>query len=312
MDGWVRPSSSGDRSFMSVDTPPDGEPPARPSRRGAGLVPRVIGALLCLAAGLKIFDLFDSYGAGVGWTIAMTAASVELLIGAALVLRVWPSVVEPVGGLLFVLLGSVALIATTRGAALCGCLGEVPMPPWVLLIFDAAAAVALLWKPRTSGRYRGRHFGRLDAACAGAFFVGATIGSVLYERYIPVTRAISEELIGGSNPFTIDPNRFRGQPFFLRRFIRIDADLSRGRWKVILTRPGCRKCDRLIRSEGCQPEGDERVAVVLTPRQGADDRDWELPEGCQAIRGELDPKKTWEFQPPLVFHLKDNKVIEAR
>lgn len=301
----------GDRLFMSVDTPPDGETRARPGRPGPALIHRAIGAFLCLAAGLKLFDLFDSYGEGIGWAVLVIAASVELLIGAALVVRAWPSVVVPAGGLLFVMLAAISLIGTTRGAGSCECLGAVPMPPWVLLILDAAAAVVLLWGPRTSDRYRGRQFVELDAACIGAFFVGATVGSVLYQRPVNITKLVCNELNSGARTFTVDPKRFRSQPFCLGRFIRIDADLSRGRWKVILTRPGCRKCDRMLRSGVCQPEGDEQVAVVLPPRKGGE-KEWSLPEGCQAIRGELDSRKTWDYVPPLIFRVNDGKVIEAR
>lgn len=278
-----------------------------------GLVLRAIGALLCLGAGLKILDLFDSWGEGVGWTLALIASSVEMVAGVGLMAGVWPSVFRPAAGLLFVLLSAVSMIGATRGVASCGCLGAVPMPPWVLMVVDLAAAVVLLWGPRASEKYRGRQFVGLDAACIGAFFMGTTIGSVAYPRHVNVTTPLSVELIQRSGEFEIDPHRFRGQPFFLAPFIHLDGDLMHGRWEVILTRPGCRKCDRMIRAEAGRPEGDERVAVVLPPRVGGDDRDWEMPEGAKAIRGELTPPdKRWIFVPPMVFHVVDGKVVDAR
>lgn len=297
---------------MSVDTPADSQVQTRPERPGTPAIVRAIGVLLCLAAGLRLFDLFDSYGEGIGWTLSLIGSAVELLLGTALVLRAWPSISEPLAGLLFVLLAAISLIGTARGAEHCGCLGTVPTPPWVLLIFDAAAAVVLLWGPRTSDRYRGQPFVKLDAACIAAFFIGTTIGSAIYPRYVPITKNISREIIAASRIFTIDPDRFRGQPFHLAPFIRINADLSRGPWKVILTKPGCRKCDRRIGSEGCLPEGDERIAVVVARGPGERDRQWTLPGKCQATLGELSPDKTWDFNPPLVFRLKDGKVVDAR
>ena len=303
---------SGESCSMSAETPPDSVPKSPSARPASALVARALGAFLCLAAGLNFFDHFDSYGEGIGWTLSLIGPTVELLIGAALVLRLWPSIAAPAGGLLFLLLAAVNLMGMGRGAAECRCFGPIPMPPWVPFLIDAAGGVALLWGPRTSERYRGRPFVPLDAACIGAFTLGIAFGSVVYPPYAPVTRNISVELIESSRSFTINPNRFQGRPFFLAPFIRIDADFKRGRWKVVLTRPRCRKCDRMLRNGGCEPEGDEQVAVVLARSKEDRDTAWNLPEGCRAVFGELTPDKSWDFEPPLTFRLKDGKVIDVR
>ena len=297
---------------MSADTPPDRKPKSPSAPPASALVARALGAFLCLAAGLKFFDHYDSYGEGIGWTLSLIGPSVELLIGAALVLRIWPSITVPAGGLLFVLLTAVNAMAIGRGATQCRCFGPIPTPPWVPFLIDAVGAVALLWGPRTSGRYRGRQFVPLDAAWIGTFVVGIVTGSILFPPYAPVTRNISTDLIEKSKSFTINPSRFQGQPFFLAPFIRIDADFKQGQWKVILTRPRCRKCDRMLRNGGCTPEGDEQVAVVLARSKEDRDTAWSLPEGCRAVFGELTPDKKWDFEPPLTFRIKDGKVIDAR
>ena len=297
--------SSTDHLAAGAETTPLADHQAHPVSTAETRLIRSIGVLLCLAAGLKLFDLFDSYGEDPGWSVSLIASTFELLVGVALTAGVWPSVVVPVGGLLFLMLTAVAIIGTARGASRCGCLGAVPLPPWIPMIVDAAAAAVLLRAPRSR---LPRQFVWLDGACILAFLVGTTIGSASYPTFLAVTRNISEELIADAKFFEINPSRFRGQPFFLRRFIRIDADLSRGRWKVILTKPGCRKCDRMLRGAGGRPEGDEQVAVVVARGPRPADQQWTLPEGCQAVLGELSPKKTWDFKPPLTFHLTDGKV----
>ena len=121
----------------------------------------------------------------------------------------------------------------------------------------------------------------LAAAGIGAAFFGLTIGSMLYPKKLPVAPNLQAELDSKSSRFEIDPDRFRGRRFFLNRFVQIDADLTRGRWKVILTRAKCPRCDRGVRSAGCSPEGDERVAIV----QVGGERDWGPPRGVQGRPG---------------------------
>jgi hypothetical protein len=291
---------------MNGEPQPEGEIGTRPRRPGPALVSRIVGAFLCVAAGLKIFDLYDYPPEGIGWSLSLIGSTVELLIGGALILGVRPSVSVPAAGLLFILLATVSLIGAARGIPRCGCLGPVPMPMWVMTILDAAAAAALAWSVLSSGRWRDRPIPVLAAACLGPAFVGLTLGSILYPKKLPVAPNLQAELNSRADRFEIDPNRFRGRPFFLNRFVRIDADLTRGRWKVILTRPWCPRCDRRLRAVGCAGEGDERVAIV----QVGGKQDWPPPRECRAVLGYLSGEKTWVFDAPLIFRLADGVVIE--
>jgi hypothetical protein len=277
---------------------------------------RIIGGLLCLAAGLKIFELFDyPTQEGIGWSLSMAGSSVELLVGAALMFRVWPSFSVPAAGLLFIVLAAASMIGTARSIPRCDCLGPIPMPPWAMMILDAAAATALIWTELGSARWRDRHLQALTAVGLGAAFVGLVMGAMFYQRKLPTTRELSSQVIAESRTFTIAPERFRGRRFFLIDFIRIDADLSRGidadlsrgKWKV-LTRPWCPRCDRRLRSGGCRPEGDERVAII----QVGGEPGWPPPGECDAAFGYLSRDKTWVFEAPLTFRLSDGNVTEAR
>jgi hypothetical protein len=277
-------------------------------RPSAALIPRVLGAILCLAAILKVIDLFLFPFERVESLVTLPGSSVELLVGTALLLRIQPAVSIPAGGLLFAMLAGVAMFGTVRGVSRYGCLGMVPMPPWVMLVFDLGAAIALFWDPWTSRPGRVKQAIALATASTGALFAGLAIGAVLYPRPGPTATATSAEAIATARSVTIEPGQLRGRTCFLLPYIRIDADLSRGAWKVILARAHCRKCERRLRSGGCEPDGQERVAVVLAERREG----WKLPEDCKAILGHLSPEKTWLFDGPLTLRLIDGRVSEAR
>ena len=202
------------------------------ARRGRRIVPRrcsrIVGAFLCLAAGLKIFELYDYPHGGIGERALLVASGVELLLGVALLLRVWPRVFVPATALLFIAPAATSMIGAGRDVRRCGCLGPITMPPWAMMILDGAAATALIWTLLGSGRWRDQPLPRLAAASIMAGFVGVTIGSIQYRKPLPNTRYLSSQLIAESDVFTITPDRFKDRPFYLADFIGIDGDLRRG------------------------------------------------------------------------------------
>ncbi len=290
---------------MAVPTPPDQVPSSPPKPYRTPLIARGFGAFLCLAGGLKLYQIYDTSPEGIEGTFALVGASVELIVGVALVLGLRPGVSERAAGLLFVLLAAISMIGTTRGYSECGCLGDVPSPSWLLLVVDLAGAVTLLWRPLIADRPHGKTFGLLDGALLGAFFVGMVIGSIMFPRFLAVTSNLDEAQIAAAKAFTIEKHRFLGRRFVLIPSIRIDADLATGRWKIVLTRPGCRRCDRQLRSSLCRTEGDERLAIVLARENPA----WKPPKGCQAIVGSLAPNKDWSFEAPMTFRLDNGRVL---
>lgn len=294
---------------MEVPTPPDKSPSGPPARANRSpWIARGFGAFLCLAGGLKLYQVYDTSPEGIEGAFALAGSLVELIVGAAVLLRLWLAIARRAAGLLYLLLAAISLIATTRGVPECGCLGDVPSPPWLLLVVDLAGAAAMLWGPLVADRPPGKPFGVLGGACLAAFFVGMTIGSIMFPRFMAVTSNLDETQIAAVHSFTIEKHRFVGRRFFLIPFIRIDADLSKGRWKVVLTRSGCRRCNRRLQSSLCRTEGDERLAIVLLH----DPAGWKPPEGCQAVVGRLSPDKSWSFEAPMTFRLIDGRVGDER
>jgi hypothetical protein len=272
------------------------------------LIKRALGGVLCLAAVLKVVNVSTSGAAEFESLLGLVAAVVELVVGAALTFCFWPSISVPAGGLLFVLLAGASWIGTTRGAASCGCFGSVAVPPWILLILDGGAAFALLSSLWTSVASSEKRAAALIAACISSAYIGLALGSILYPRLGAMTLVLSPEAIAAANKVVLDPSELRlGRSFPLLPYIRIDVDLSRGDWKIIMARPGCPRCEHGLRAGECQPESQERVAVVLANEMAG----WTLPPNCEAVVGRLSPDKTWLFQAPLIFRLTNGRITQA-
>jgi hypothetical protein len=271
----------------------------------ADLAIRALGGVLCLAAASKLLSAFTSQSTKFELVSVTVASVVEAVVGAALVLHLRPSISLPAGGLLFVLLAGVSWIGTIRGAARCGCLGAVSVPPWILLILDVGAAAALLWRSLSSSSWSEKQVVALVLACISNAYIGMAVGSVLFPRLGVVTSALSPEAIQAANTVIIRQSELQpGHPFPLLPYIRIDDDLSRGNWKVILAKAGCSRCEQRLRGSECQPESDERVAVILAKVQTG----WTLPESCKAVLGWLSSDKDWTFEAPLIIRLVDGRV----
>ena len=242
-------------------------------------------------------------------SLAVVGSAVEVVIGLALILRFRPSITVPAAGVLFVLMAGVSGVGTFRGVASCGCFGTVVVPPWVMLVFDVAVAGALLWGLKASGALRQKQAAAIIAACIASGFVGIAVGSVLYPSLGAVTSVLSPDAIAGAKTVFITPRDLPSdQPFPLLPYIRIDADLSQGEWKVIFARAGCQRCERRLREGGCEPDGQECVAVVLAEEK----KDWVLNENCEAVLGHLSSDKIWSFDAPLTLKLTDGRLAKAK
>jgi hypothetical protein len=144
----------------------------------------------------------------------------------------------------------------------------------------------------------------LSLASVGA---GIAVGLLLYPNLGVVTYALTPEAIAEAKTVQIQPGELPAdQPFPLLPYIQIDADLSQGEWKIIFARAGCHRCERRLRRGGCDPDGDECVAVVLAEER----KDWKLPEECGAVLGHLSPEKIWSFDAPLTVRLSDGRFAK--
>src|SRR5262245_25035249 len=142
------------------------------------LVSRLLAALLLVAGGLKVHDLFAAGPGGARWLNAGVAAF-ELLFGLWLFFGLFPRWSRILALGCFVGFLDVALSQTLEGQRSCGCFGKVPVWPWVAAGIDLAAAILLvIAQPGTdvTGRAMRR---RLAGFGASAFTVAVAFAVLL-------------------------------------------------------------------------------------------------------------------------------------
>lgn len=119
------------------------------------------------------------------WVLAVL---VELLLGLILISGIgWGRSVLVISLALFSTMAAIAIVLTLRGESSCGCLGRVPLRPWVAAILDVSAIGLLL----IAGRGL-RESGSVSAArwtvwryCAAAAVAGLTLvpATLLHAKY---------------------------------------------------------------------------------------------------------------------------------
>jgi|GEM_PF-2905538 len=269
------------------------------------LFQRFSGAVLCTAAVFKTFSEYSSdEGNGLNWLLLITAG-IEFVVGLAIVGRLRPKITIPAASLLFTILMGVAGLGTARGVASCHCFGAVQIPPPVLLTFDLLAVIAFLPTLFPTFRSMDGRAKTLIAAHFGCLYFGILIGLFLYPHLGTVAYDVTREALEAAKTVMLRPNTFRGKAEPLLDLIQIDADLTRGRWTVILARAGCPRCERELQNGGCLPKDGGQIAVIFVK----DKAPGILPRNCPAIQGTLDDSKIWDFQAPLKFQVADGRFV---
>jgi hypothetical protein len=132
-----------------------GNQPLRESYRSKitfllGMMPKAIGVILLIAAGLKAHGLLTEPFSRFWFQVGLV--EVELICGLALLLNVFPQATRWAGLALFSAFIVVSSFHLATGVHSCGCLGKVPLQPWMALAFDVAAVFGLWhWQPKENG-----------------------------------------------------------------------------------------------------------------------------------------------------------------
>ena len=137
-----------------------------------------------------------------------------------------------------------------RGEADCGCFGHVRVRPAVTLCFDAVSLLAIGYFGRGIGRGRPGESRTLPASApaaqlllalaAGVFVPIATVAVAPHFKSGGVTPVVP----GETDPILLTPRDWEGKPFpLLGDVLPGEADLSKGRWVVILVNHACHKCE---------------------------------------------------------------------
>ncbi len=305
-----------------------------PAGRGFAAVRVALGLLLLAAAGMKVHELLTYPTFGSGWLDARWAqiavVEFELFLGLWLLSGLFPRLLWSAAVACFSGFGLVALYRGITGEASCGCFGHVEVNPWWTLGLDTLAVAALLrYRPPAIGAsygeagspwrfliraFRPAHHREIYGAAALvglALLVGAPLGWRLAMH--EAARLDDLGLASADGSFVVlEPERWADRPFALIHYADLDRVVLEGEWMVLVVRPGCPFCERLLArwpdlAGRFRGEDLGRRVALLTIEEPPP---IEYRETIAAeASGVLDTSRDWLVETPLIIGLVEGAVV---
>jgi hypothetical protein len=286
--------------------------------RGFLFLSKFLGTVLIVAGLLKAHQITsgESLLDEAWWNSPIllgTTALFEVLFGSWLWTGLYPFPTWLASVLCFLAFACVAFVRAWAGEASCGCLGAFDVNPWVMILLDAAALLALLvFQPNDREVGEARTFrGRLAlfGLSTGLLLV---VGSIALYLSRPGRLEADGQLTTASAVVVLEPRDWVGKLCPLLKHIDIGEKLGRGDWILMMYRWDCDKCQpwvsqyvalgHALRSQS----GGLRVALVeLPPIIPA------LPTDSSAAacsRGRLREDRRWVTRAPVFLRLKSGVV----
>jgi hypothetical protein len=280
------------------------------------LTPLVLGLVLSLAGGLKLFSALNSppitNAASFSRELTVALSIGELVLAMWLISGFRPQLTRWLSlGFFFVFL-VVSSYKAISGEESCACLGEIKVNPWYSAMFNATAiGVLALWRPDV---HKGFFVASLTSlTCLVFTFLIIVLGI----KRIPLNATIAEdgEIHGYGNRIAIEPTQWVEGRFPLLGHIDIGPTLSHGQWFVLIYRRNCKACleymptfERLAEHSSLFPRSPQCAIVEvdsISPQESF------LPTiGNEILRGRLSTAWNWIVRTPLLIRLSDGKVLE--
>ncbi len=216
-----------------------------------------------------------------------------------------------VGAGVFLLFAVVTGVKVLRGEADCGCFGVLPIDPWAMFVVDVTVFGVLVGLTPKSWRRSARHhpvntalYRKVVTLCVLLAMAGLPIAFATQRTAVSLS---SSELHHPGAHVVLTPSDWLGEPFPLTAYLPEDTGLTRGRWEVILARPGCPHCmEYLSRCDTSVGPGQAAVISLGTPSEGT----MEAPPGW--ARYVLDRDRRWYAEVPVQLTLQDGVVVGVR
>jgi len=282
-----------------------------------------LALLLLTAAGLKTHQLATEPVMETGilesrWFLIALVES-ELFVAFWLIAGLLPVWTWRASIMLFAAFACVSLGKALAGEASCGCFGRVSVSPWFTFTLDVGVVAALLrWRPVAgSTRVRSTSFSAVRTRLATVFglwlSVGLASGSVM-GGYRPINIGDGVQLLRDGRTVVLEPDLWIGKRFPLLDWIEIDAAMDEGQWTVVLHRPWCSDCEKLLRRFGERNmrtsfpgEGSVAFVDVEAEHGGA----IAIPKGPSFFHGALPVSYRWFVQTPVKLELL-NGIVQQR
>ncbi len=262
----------------------------------------LLGAVLLTAAALKAESLLMSPD----WSFGLVLF--ELTFAAWLFSGQYPAFAWWAAAGCFGTFAMVAGFKVLHGDADCGCFGVVRTPPWVALLIDVTALVALLttyYDRATTRTNRSTFISRLPKAAGYAVIL-------LVAAKASLSLGFANGLTRDGASLT-DPSRWVGQRFPLLEQIDIGKKLSSGECIVILHRHDCALCEETLNApwfcDSAYGGGDSgQIALVELPPCGGN-RNRDFPRSI--LVGQLKSPEPCLLPAPVVVLLEDGRVVSV-
>jgi len=219
----------------------------------------VLGLILLTAAGLKVYAVTaGTVDPGLPFassTVQVTAAEVEALLGAWLLLGASPRLARLAAVAAFGLLAGASLYLIIDRRTSCGCFGNLAVSPWASFALDLAAVICLArWHPESHGAVRARALG-----LAVSVVVGAAV--LLLGGFVLLTRF-------DRSPWAAVA-AVRGEPLVIEPSLSEVGDLPLGGsrdFRINVRNHGTRTVRIIGGSSDCSCIATEDLPIELPPR----------------------------------------------
>lgn len=300
------------------------------ANRISGVVLRVLGAILLVAAALKGYQLLSEPVANTNiWTyrpFLILQVELELAMGIWLLCGLFKKAAWLVALACFSLFSLVTLYKGLTGAASCGCFGSVHVNPWItLLVIDLPAVIGLaLWRPvasldplRSLLRRQESIHGFMVAFLTplpslACFTLTVLLVSAVLGITIPIL-AFNEPATITSTYEVLEPEAWVGQELPILDQIDICDRLGKGTWLLLFYHydcPDCREAIPKYEQMACDLGGNGdflRIALVEVPPYGPA----VLGTSAFCTLGRLAATKEWFITTPAAALLTNTRVKAA-
>lgn len=212
----------------------------------------------------------------------------------------------------FAAFAAAAAIMAMGDASSCGCLGTVPINPWVMFCTDLAIVGGLLFVPASpdpSPSVR-THPRRAIATGLAALLLGVTLTARLWHG-LPANL----EAGGVGRPVILEPRDWIGRVFPLGPHIEWRGKppgLMEGEWLIVFHRRGCGNCRALLdRLRNGDRVTVGTMALVEFPSAGGGSiggDDDAVSSHPAVTSGRVRQDRDWFVQTPALIELKDGTV----
>jgi hypothetical protein len=271
----------------------------------------VAAALLITAAAMKAIALqgWSDYG-----YVALIVC--EFVLGIQLALNSFPRAALWLAAFTFSIFACVALTKALSGDASCGCFGAAPIRPWVVFGVDVVTAVALtcavLRDPsKCANRWpwqqdKVKYWALGSSIVAALLFIAGRTSLTHMDTVISGGRT----LIVSGNAVVCDPFEWVNERLPLLPYIDIGHDLQDGRWRIVVLRSGCSKCNAVAkRLFDSSLSTNEMIALIEIQSDASAEASLagSFPRGPIRL-GRLSVDKQWVIETPVELLVVDGVV----